>query len=53
MFVVQEQLVESQGVHQRMEEELNKVKQVSLTHSRSEQFRKRASEAEEDHVSSD
>lgn len=29
MFAVQEQLVESQQVHHQMEEELNKVRQVS------------------------
>lgn len=31
MFAVQEQLVESQQVHHQMEEELNKVRQVSPT----------------------
>lgn len=31
MFAVQEQLVESQQVHHQMEEELNKVRQVSNT----------------------
>lgn len=31
MFAVQEQLVESQRVHHQMEEELNKVRQVSPT----------------------
>lgn len=31
MFALQEQLVESQQVHHQMEEELNKVRQVSPT----------------------